>query len=188
MGISALRIRHRLGITLLALVLIAGLPTTGKAVQPLKPPLYEPKGFRELEASVAGLRFFATPTFQVVPMNARAYNTGFFQRDTRYIWWEMCLNTKAKLDHPVDLITWVTWQRADGTEYYQSLVFTIPPNLAQPCITGGWLDNRPGGWLPGAYTVSIQIDDIKVAEGNFEIFQKFMKEDLKKGKEERPKQ
>ncbi len=186
MGISALRIIHWLGITLLTLVLIAGFPGTGKAVKPLKPPLYEPKGFRELEASVAGLRFFATPTSQAVPMKDRAYNTSFLNTDTRYVWWEMCLNTKVKVDHPVTLITWVTWQRADGTEHYQSLVFTIPPNLQSPCVAGSWQDNRPGGWLPGTYLVSIQIDDIEVTSGSFEVLQKFMKEDLKPGKKESP--
>ena len=185
---SGLRVQRRLGFLLLVLVFLAGFPGTGKAVKPLKPPVDVPKAFRQLEASVAGLRFFATPTSQVVPMQARVYKEDFFKADTHYIWWEMCLNTKAKLDHPVSLIMWVTWQRADGTEHYQSLVFTIPPNLPQPCLAGVWQDDRPGGWLPGSYLVTIQIDDIEVASGSFEVLQKFFKEDLPKGKEGQPKQ
>jgi hypothetical protein len=188
MGNSGLRVRRRLGFLLLALVFLACFPGTGKAVKPLKPPIDVPKAFRQLEASVAGLRFFETPTSQVVPMNARVYRTEFFKAETHYIWWEMCLDTKAKLDHPVTLIMWITWQRADGTEHYQSLVFTIPPNLPKPCLAGIWQDDRPGGWLPGSYLVTIQIDDIQVAEGCFEILQKFLKEDLHKGKEGQLKQ
>ncbi len=187
MGISGLRVQRRLVVLLLALVFLAGFPGTGTAVKPLKPPLDVPKGFRELEASVAALRFFGTPTSQALPMNARVYRTEFFKAETHYIWWEMCLDTKAKLDHPVTLIVWATWQRADGTEHYQSLVFTIPPNLPKPCLAGIWQDDRPGGWLPGAYRVTIQIDDIQVAESSFEVLQKFFKEDLPKGKEGQPK-
>ncbi len=187
MGISGRRVQRRLVVLLLALVFLAGVPGAGKAVQPLRPPLYVPKAFRQLEASVAGLRFFATPTPQVVPMQARVYKTEFFKSDTHYIWWEMCLNTKVKLDQPVTLIMWVTWQRADGAEHYQSLVVTLPPNISQPCLAGSWQDNSPGGWLPGAYQMTIQIDDIQVAEGTFEVLQNFIKEDLPKGKEGQPK-
>lgn len=187
MGNRGLRVSRRLMVWLLALVFLACLPGSGKAVKPLKPPVDVPKGFRELEASVAGLRFFDTPTSQVVPMNARVYKTEFFKAETHNIWWELCLNTKAKPNHPVTLIMWIVWQRADGTEHYQSLVFNVPPNLPNPCLAGVWQDDRPGGWLPGAYLVTMQIDDIQVAEGSFEILQKFFKEDLPKGKEGHPK-
>ena len=62
MGNRGLRVQRRLVVLLLALVFLAGFPGAGKAVQPLKPPLYIPKAFRQLEASVASLRFlFTTP-------------------------------------------------------------------------------------------------------------------------------
>jgi hypothetical protein len=164
------------GIMLLILVLLAGMPGAGSAVKPMKPPQSQPKGFQQLDASVTGLRFFATPTSKVVPMNAREYRIDFFKSDLNYIWWEMCLNTKAKPERPVTLIMWVTWHRADGTESNQSLVFTLPPGLEKPCLAGFWQENRPGGWLPGAYLVTIQIDDYEVASGSFDVLEKFMKE------------
>jgi|WetSurMetagenome_2_1015567.scaffolds.fasta_scaffold38283_2 hypothetical protein len=163
-------------ITTLCLALLAGLPGAGKAVQPLRPPLYVPKAFRQMEAEVTAMRFFATPTSEAISMQARVYKTNFLNTDTKYIWWEMSLKTKVKLDRPVTMYLWVTWQRADGSEANQSLVFTIPPNFLNPCLAGRWQDNRPGGWLPGAYRVTIQIDDIQVASGSFEVFKKVFNE------------
>jgi hypothetical protein len=177
MRCSGLRGWRLFTMTILSLALLLGFPGTGKAVRPLKPPLYVPKAFRQLEASVAGLRFFATPTSDAVPMQARVYRTIFFTGDTRYIWWEMRLNTKAKLDHPVSLIVWINWQRADGTEFNQSIAFTLPPGLQNPFLSAGMQDQRPGGWLPGSYRVSIQIEDLEVARGSFDVLQKFFKQD-----------
>jgi hypothetical protein len=188
MGIRSFGVQKLVGVTLLFLIFLAGFPGSGGAVKPGPASTREPEAFRKLGASVAGLRFFATPTSEAVPMKARVYRTSFFNADTQYIWWEMCLNTKAKLDHPVSLIMWVTWQRADGTESNQSLVFTIPPDLPKPCLAGRWQDNRPGGWLPGSYLVTIQIDDIEVASGSFEVFQKFFKEKLDQSREKHPNQ
>ena len=176
MGSSGFWFRRRLTTTILLLVLLAGFPGTGKAVQPLSPPRYVPEAFRQLEASVLGLKFYAAPTTQDVPMKARVYSTSFLNTETKYIWWEMCLKTKAKVDHPVTLYLWVTLQRADGTESNQSIVVTIPPNFPSPCLSGCWQDNRPGGWLPGSYRLSIQIDDIEVASDSFQIFKKFFKD------------
>jgi len=176
MGSNGFRLRRSLTISILMLVFLTGFPGTGKAVEPLRPPLYVPKAFRQLEASVAGLKFFPSPTSEAVPPKDRAYNTTFINTDTKYIWWEMCLTTKAKLDYPVTLCMWVTWHRADGAESYQSLVVTIPPDFQNPCLAGCWQDNRPGGWLPGAYRVSIQIDEIEVASDCFEIFKKVFKD------------
>ena len=175
MGSSGFRVRRLLTIIVLFLAFLAGFPGTGKAVQPLRPPLYVPKAFRQLEASVAGLKFYASPTSADVPMKSRAYSTSF-NAETKFIWWEMQVKTQAKVDYPVTLIMWVTWQRADGTESNQSLVVTIPPNFQNPFLSGCWQDNRPGGWLPGAYRVSIQIDDIEVVSDCFEVFQAIFKD------------
>ena len=146
MGIRSFEVQKLVGVTLLFLIFLAGFPGSGGAVKPGPTSTGEPEAFRKLGASVAGLRFFATPTSEAVPMKARVYRTSFFNADTQYIWWEMCLNTKAKLD------------------------------------------NRPGGWLPGSYRVTIQIDDIEVSSGNFEVFQKFFKEKLDQGRENHPDQ
>jgi hypothetical protein len=176
MASSGFKVRRLFNITILSLALLAGFPGTGKAVKPLKPPLYVPEAFRKLEASVVGLRFYATQTSKGEPMQGRVYKESFLKADTRYIWWEMCLNTKAKRDRSVSLIIWVTWQRTDGTEFNQSIVVAIPPDIQQPCLAAGWQDNRPGGWLPGSYCVTIQIDDIQVASGSFDVLQKVFKE------------
>ncbi len=141
MGISGLRVQRRLGFLLLALVFLAVFPGTGKAVKPLKPPVDVPKGFRQLEASVAGLRFFGTPTSQVVPMNARVYKTEFFKAETHYIWWEMCLNTKAKPDHPVshDYVGHVAtsrWHRA------LPIIGLYHPAQSTEAMSGGYLARR----------------------------------------------
>jgi hypothetical protein len=176
MGSSGFRVWRLFTITILALALLAGFPGTGKAVKIVKPPLDIPKAFRQLGTSVPSLRFYATPTSQGIPMQARVYRTSFFNAETRFIWWEMCMKTEAKRDCPVRLITWVTWQRADGTEFNQSIVADVPPDLKQVYLAAGWQDNRPGGWLPGTYRVTIQIDDIQVAMGRFQILDKFFKD------------
>jgi hypothetical protein len=90
--------------------------------------------------------------------------------------WELCLNNKAKRDSPAPLYIWVAWERPDGTEFTQSVAVTIPPNLQQLCLSASGQDNKPGGWVTGSYRVSIQIDDIEVASGSFEVVQKFLKE------------
>jgi hypothetical protein len=176
MRISGFRIQHLLKITILSLALLAGFPGTGKAVRPLEPPLYVPKAFRQLEASVAALRFYASQSTKMVPMQARAYTTTFSKADTHYIWWELCLNNKVKKYRPVTLYIWVTWQRPDETEFTQSVAFTLPADLQQPCLSACDQDKRPGGWVPGTYRVSIQIDDLEVARGGFEVTQKVFKE------------
>jgi hypothetical protein len=174
METSAFRAKHLLRVIILSCILLAGFPGQGVSVQLLDPPLYVPKAFRQLEASVVGLRFFATPTPKAIPMQARAYSTSFFKAKTRYIWWEMCLDLKAKWDRPVTLYVWATWQRPDGTEFNQSIAFTIPPGFQKPCLAAWSQDKKPGGWVPGSYCVAIQIDDIQVASGSFEVFQKFL--------------
>jgi hypothetical protein len=176
MRIGGFRVPQPLKMIILSLALLAGFPGTGKAVRPLEAPLYVPKAFRQLEASVVSLRFYASQTDKVVPMQARTYATGFSKGDTRYIWWELCLNNKAKRDRPVPLYIWVAWERPDGTEFTQSVAVTIPANLQQLCLSAFGQDNKPGGWVPGSYRVSIQIDDIEVARGSFEVVQKFLKE------------
>jgi hypothetical protein len=175
MRISGIRVQHLVKLSFLSLVLLAGLPGTGQAVRPMEPPLYVPKAFRQLEASVVGLRFYASQTDKVVPMQARAYSLTF-RNNTPYIWWELCLNNKAKRDCPVPLYIWVVWQRPDGTEFTQSIAVTIPADLQQLCLSAYGQDNKPGGWFPGSYRVSIQIDDIEVASGSFDVIKKFMKE------------
>ncbi len=175
MEISGFRVRQLLQITILSLALLAGFPGTGKAVKPLDPPLYVPKAFRQLGASVVCLRFFASPSNKAVPLQARTYKTGFSKADTRYIWWELCLNNKGKRDRPVTMYIWVTWQRPDGTEFTQSVGATIPSDIQQPCLAACSQDSRPGGWVPGSYCVTIQVDDIEVASGSFEVFEKFLK-------------
>jgi hypothetical protein len=172
MGISAFRVQQLLKITILSLALLAGFPGTGKAVKRLKPPLNEPKAFRQLDASVTSLRFFATPAPRLAPNQAKVYTTSFMKGDTHYIWWEMCLKTNAKRDRIVPLYIYVTWQRPDGSEFYQSVAFNLPPDFDKPCMWACEQDKRPGGWAVGSYHLTIQIDDIQVASGSFEVFQK----------------
>jgi hypothetical protein len=176
MGSSGFKVWNLFTITILSLALLTVFPGTGKAVKRLKPPLDVPQAFRQLGASVPSVRFYATPTPEGVPMQARVYTTSFFNAETRYIWWEIGMKTEAKRDRPVRLITWVTWQRADGSEFNQSIVATVPPDLKQVYLAAGWQDNRPGGWLPGTYRVTIQIDDIQVAMGRFQILDKLFKD------------
>ncbi len=174
MKISGFRVQHLVKISILSLALLAGFPGTGKAVRPLEPPLHEPKAFRQLDASVTALRFFATPTPQLAPNQAKAYSESFNKANTHYIGWELCLKIKAKRDRPVPLYLYVTWQRPDGSEFYQSVAITVPHNFDQPCMWACEKDKRPGGWAVGSYTLTIQIGDIQVASGNFEVFQKVL--------------
>jgi hypothetical protein len=176
MRISGVRVQHLVQLAFLSLVLLAGLPGTGQAVRPMEPPLYIPKPFRELGAEVVGLRFYASQTDKMVPMQARVYRTTFSKGETPYIWWELCLNNKAKRDRPVPLYLWVVWQRPDGSEFTQSIAATIPPDLNQLCLSAYGQDKQSGGWSIGAYRVSIQLDDLEVASGSFDMFKKFMKE------------
>ena len=175
MKISILRVQHLFKITILALVLLAGFPTTGKAVKTLDPPLVVPEAFRQLDASVTSLRFFATSKPQLAPNQAKAYNTSFNQSDTQYIWWELCLNAKAKRNRTVPLYIYVTWQRPDGSEFFQSAAFYIPPNFDKPCMWAHQKDKSPGGWALGTYSLILQVDDVQVAKGSFEVFQRLLK-------------
>ena len=176
MGIRYFRTRQILVVTFfLFLILLVGLPGTGQAVKPMEPPLCVPKAFQQLGASVVGLRFYASQSDKVIPMQARTYSTTF-SNDIPYIWWELCLNNKAKRKSPVPLDVWVVWQRPDGSEFTQSIAANIPADLNQLCLSAYGQDKKPGGWSPGAYRVSIQIDDLEVASGSFDVIQKFLGE------------
>jgi hypothetical protein len=107
-------------------------------------------------------------------MPARAYNTDFIRSDTHYIWWELQLNAKAKRDKPVRLFIKAVWQRPDGTEFKQSHTVTIPADIQHPALAAGW-NPKPGAWLPGTYHVVIHVDEIPVAKGDFEVFEKLLK-------------
>ena len=175
MGISGFRIRYLLGITLLSLVFLSGFPVKGEEVNPRTAPTQEPEAFRKLGARVMGLRFYSTETPQAIPMQARVYKTSFSGAD-RFIWWELCLDTKAKRDAPVRLIFYVTWKRPDGTEFYQSETAVLPPGIQQPCLAAGFRDKRPDAWIPGSYEVVIMIEDKIVAKGSFDVSQKIFQE------------
>jgi len=176
MGIRRFRTRQILVVTFfLFLILLVGFPGTVQAVKPMEPPLCVPQAFQKLGASVVGLRFYASQSDKIIPMQARTYNTTF-SNDTPYIWWELCLNNKAKRNSLVPLYTWVVWQRPDGSEFTQSIAANIPAGLQRVCLSAYGQDKRPGGWPPGAYRVSIQIDDIEVASGSFDVIQKFLGE------------
>src|SRR3974377_384389 len=76
--IKSFGVQKLVGVTLLFLIFLAGFPGSGGAVKPGPTSTREPEAFRKLGASVAGLRFFATPTSEAVPMKARVYRTSFF--------------------------------------------------------------------------------------------------------------
>jgi hypothetical protein len=173
MGIKCFRVQRLVTVTLLCVDLLAAFPGTGAAVKTLDPPFVVPKAFRQLDASVTGLRFFATTTLQFPPNQAKAYSESFTPA-TPYIGWELCLKTKAKRNRHVPIDIWVTWRRPDGSEFYQSVCIYIPPNLDKPCMFACEKDKRPGGWAIGIYSLTIQIGDIKVASGSFKVFQKIL--------------
>ena len=171
-----LRVKRLLAVTLISLVFLIGFPGMGAAVKPRGDSSQEPESFRKLGAKVVSLRFYTTPTDQVIPMQARAYRTAFNQTDP-FIWWELCLDAQAKRQGLVPLFIYITWQRPDGTEHYQSENGVIPPEFKNFCLSAGWKETKPESWNPGTYTVVIRVDEKIVASGSFEVFQKVFKED-----------
>jgi hypothetical protein len=175
MRISDLKARPLFGVTLLFCMLFAGYLGTAGAVKARAAAPKQPESLRQLDASVISLKFFSTPTSAVVPNPMRAYNKDFIRADTHYIWWELQLNTKAKRDKTVRLFIKAIWQRPNGTEIRQSQTVNIGPNIEHPCLAAGWGSTKKGTWLPGTYRVEILIDDIRVAMGSFEVFEKLLK-------------
>jgi hypothetical protein len=170
MKIDGFRVQHLLRVTFLCLVCLAAFPGTGGGT-----PNKKPVAFQQLGAKVLSLRFYTTLEPQMAPMQARVYRTAFSGTD-RFLWWELCLETKAKREAPVRLIIYVTWQRPDGTEHYQSETAVVPPEFQQVCVSAGWRDNRPDAWIPGSYGIVIRVDEEIVASGNFEVFGKIFKD------------
>jgi hypothetical protein len=175
MGFSDVRVRQLFIVTLLAGILLAGFSGTGEAVTPQPAASQQPESLRRLGASVVSLKFFSTETSKGAAMPMRTYTKDFIRADTHYIWWELQLDAKAKRDKPVRLFLKAIWQRPDGTEFKQSQDVTITPDLEHPCLAAGWGYTKSGGWQPGTYRVVIQIDEIKVASGTFEVFEKLLK-------------
>jgi len=173
MGTGGSNVRQLLKVTLLALIVLAGVPGTGKAANNPSPKV--PESFRQLDARAISLKFYATDTPKGAPMASRAYTTDFIRSDTHYIWWELQLKAKAKRDKTVRLPIKVVWQRPNGTEFRQTHTVNIAPGLEHPCLAGGWGAAKTGGWLPGTYQITILIDEIPVAKGSFEVFEKLLK-------------
>jgi hypothetical protein len=171
MGNGIFTVQYLMRAALLFFVCLAGFPETGGAA-----PSREPVAFQQLGAKVLSLRFYTTLEPKMPPMKGRVYRTAFSGTD-RFLWWELCLETKAKRDVPVRLIMYITWQRPDGSEHYQSEVAVIPPQFQSLCISAGWRDQRPDAWIVGSYNVSIRVDEKIVASENFEVFNKILKED-----------
>jgi hypothetical protein len=175
MRISDLKARPLFGVTLLFCIIFAGYLGIGEAVKARAAAPKEPESLRQLSASVVGLKFFSTPTSAVVPNPMRAYNKDFIRGDTHYIWWELQLNTQGKREKTVRLFIKAIWQRPNGTEIRQAQTVNIGPNIEHPCLAAGWGSAKKGTWLPGTYRVEILIDDIRVARGSFEVFEKLLK-------------
>lgn len=171
MGKFGFKVQYLIGVIMLLSICLAGFQGTGGAA-----PSKEPETFLQLGAKVLSLRFYTTLEPKMAPMKARVYKTAFSGTD-RFIWWELCLETKAKREAPVHLILYITWQRPDGTEHYQSEAAFIPPHFQSLCISAGWRDNRPDAWIVGSYNVTIRVDEKIVAKENFEVFNKILKED-----------
>ena len=157
------------------LFLLAGFPGTAGPVKAREDNPLKPESFRQLDAKVLSLRFYASETPKRVPVPARHYDTDFTRSDTHYIWWELRLDTKAKRDKPINMFIKAIWQRPDGTEFRQSQTVSIPPDLKQVCLSAGWGSAKSGTWPPGAYRVTLLIDDVPVVRGDIEVFEKLLK-------------
>jgi hypothetical protein len=175
MRISEIRVQPFFRVILLLGIFFAGYLGTGESVKARTAPPQKPESFRQLEASVVSLKFFATETKEAAPMPARAYTTDFIRGDTHYIWWQLQLIAKAERDKPVRLFIKAVWQRPDGTEFRQSQTVTIGPDLQSPCLAAGWGSTKQGTWLPGTYRVTILVDEVPVARGEIEVFEKLLK-------------
>jgi hypothetical protein len=162
-------------VTFLLYIFFAGYLGTGESVKARTAPPQKPESFRQLEASVVSLKFFATETAKAAPMPLRAYNTDFIRADTHYIWWQLQLHAKAERDKPVRMLIKAVWQRPDGTEFRQSQTVTIPADSQYPCLAAGWGSTQQGTWLPGTYRVTILVDDVPVVRGEIEVFEKLLK-------------
>ncbi len=175
MRISDVRVQPFYTVILLVCIFFAGYLVTGESVKARSAAPKKPEFFKQLDVSVVSLKFFSTETSKGIPMSARAYKTDFIRADTHYIWWELQLNAKAERDKPVSLFLKAVWQRPDGTEFRQSQTVTIAPDMQHPCLAAGWGYTKKNGWLPGTYQVTVLIDEIPVARGSFEIFEKILK-------------
>jgi hypothetical protein len=156
------------------LILLVGFPETDGPVKAREAKPLIPESFRQLETKVIGLKFYTTGTSKAVPMSARHYSKDFIRADTHYIWWELQLDTKAKRAKPVNMFIKAVWQRPDGTEFRQSETVAIGPDIEHPCLAAGWGSSRSKTWLPGTYQVTILVDDVPVAKGKFEVFEKLL--------------
>jgi hypothetical protein len=175
MRIRGVRVQPFFTVILLVCLFSAGYQVTGKSVQARSAAPKIPEPFKQLDASAVSLKFYATETVKGALMPSRAYTTDFIRADTHYIWWELQLDAKAERDKPVSLFLKAVWQRPDGTEFRQSQTVTIAPDLQHPCLAAGWGYTKKNGWLPGTYQVTVLIDEIPVARGSFEIFEKLLK-------------
>ncbi|MFZ0548327.1 MAG: hypothetical protein WAM60_22965 [Candidatus Promineifilaceae bacterium] len=126
-------------------------------------PLPEPK------LTFESLHFYEGD-YQGVKHSKRIYQTFFPQSTTRYIYFEVsCTSNRDFLEHTHKMVAKI--RKPDRSETEVEWEARSKSGWAESWHTHGWGWAKAGNWMPGVYSVEILIDDEKVGQAYFGIYQ-----------------
>ena len=119
------------------------------------------------------IRFFESGV-DAPPLSDRVYTTYFTTSESRYIYYE--LHVKNNLynirSNQVSIIA--KYYKPDGTLMGEPVLnYTIPPEWDVAYLWHGWGWNNAGNWTPGTYRIVIYMDNVKITEALFSVYDKY---------------
>jgi len=109
--------------------------------------------------------------YTAVPQSERVYSTHFSKSDARYIFYEVELNNNLyKVENNNVRINAEYYNFEDSLVGDPVLDHTVPPDWETAYLWHGWGWTEPGNWATGRYRVVLFIDNKKLAEIFFSIY------------------
>lgn len=126
-----------------------------------------------IRAKVTGIRFFEGG-YEGVAIGSRTFATRFARKKTRYVYWELGLESDYVVIgfEPRHFAIEAVWFDPYGQEVFRSTKKSyIQSEWKNSFHTSGygWRDISSANWSPGTYRVDLYLDDRKIAGGEFVI-------------------
>ena len=118
--------------------------------------------------TVTSFRFFTTNEDIPPPQGMREYQTRFSKATLGTVYYEF--SVKYVTENAANFTMASTWSRGAGPLVRQELPVAKPANWNTSTRSYGYGSKEPGKWEPGTYTVKVEVEGRKVAEGSFVVY------------------
>lgn len=123
-----------------------------------------------LGATVRAVQFYEAGAL-MPPKESRTYSNRFATRGTRFIYWEMNLESATHVSG-MDFLIEAVWSRADGSvAFRQTTNAHVQPAWTSYWWSNGWGSAGGGTFASGIYSVELFVDGLLVAREAIELYE-----------------